>query len=228
MNHLLALIFACVTSLSANACAASDAPLAARALPPPAAPHNAPVERKYAVRIATIGGVCSATKLSPTVLLSAAHCFRNSNKMILIGDTSAVIERIIQDGNDHAMVVISGATLTNFATMAAPATEGDLVHYWGNAYIFNMLLRRGYVSGLDGVDTIYDINGYQGDSGSGIFNGKGQLVAVLSYLQGEGPFALMGSYPLNFTAAQVASVGLPASPYLSTGKVAIVNLRYEF
>ena len=187
MNQLLALIFACVTSLSANACAATEAPVAVQAPVQQAIPPNAPVERRAAVRITTTGGICSATKLSSNVLISAAHCFRNANKLILIGDTAAVIERIVQDGNDHAIVVISGATLTNFASMAAPATEGDLVHYWGNAYIFNMLLRRGYVSGLDGVDTIYDINGYQGDSGSGIFNSKGQLVAVLSYLQGEGP-----------------------------------------
>jgi len=217
MKHLLALIFACVTLLSTSACAA-DAPVA------PTKPH----ERMTAVRIVTAGGKCSGTTIAPHVIISAAHCFRTATNLIMVNDKVGMISRILQDGNDHAIVVVSeDITFTTFAPIGPPVDEGDLIHYWGNPYLFDMMLRRGYVSGFSGVNTVFDVNGYQGDSGAGIFNAKGQLIAILSYLQGEGPFVLIGSYPINFTSTQLASVGLAPTPYLSTGITAVVNLVYE-
>ena len=55
--------------------------------------------------------------------------------------------------------------------------------------------------------TMYDINGWLGDSGSGIFNDDGQLVGVISilfYTSQEQPMHLMGSLPLKFTSKQWA------------------------
>jgi hypothetical protein len=54
---------------------------------------------------------------------------------------------------------------------------------------------------------MYDINGWLGDSGSGVFNGRGELIAVISILYStsqEQPMHLMGSLPLKFTAKQLA------------------------
>jgi hypothetical protein len=71
------------------------------------------------------------------------------------------------------------------------------------------MYRCGYVSGhVDAgpvVVTLYDLNGYFGDSGAGIFNSRGQLVAVVSvlYQQEDGGYMkLMGSFPLAFTDKQ--------------------------
>jgi hypothetical protein len=53
---------------------------------------------------------------------------------------------------------------------------------------------------------LIDYNGYFGDSGSGLFNSDGQLVAVTSvlYLQvrPNGFMKIMGAYPLGFTKTQ--------------------------
>ena len=55
---------------------------------------------------------------------------------------------------------------------------------------------------------LYGINGWFGDSGSGVFNERGQLVAVISYLRfmgaEDGSWQAMGSFPLAFTAEQMA------------------------
>lgn len=71
------------------------------------------------------------------------------------------------------------------------------------------MYRRGYVSGHVNVGpsvvTLYDVNGYPGDSGSGIFNSRGQLVAVVSvlYQQEDNAYMkLMGSFGLAFTDDQ--------------------------
>lgn len=99
------------------------------------------------------------------------------------------------------------------------------MHYWGNPYVFNMLLRRGYVSGFSGRSTVYDVNGYHGDSGAGIFNKNNQLTGVISYIHAIESFAVMGSFPLNFTETQLLSVGLKAEPALMSGITASVVMQ---
>lgn len=76
------------------------------------------------------------------------------------------------------------------------------------------MYRRGYVSGhvvaAPMVVTLYDLNIYFGDSGSGVFNSRGQLVAVVSvlYQQEDGGYMkLMGSFPLAFTDKQWQEAG---------------------
>jgi len=52
---------------------------------------------------------------------------------------------------------------------------------------------------------MYDINGWFGDSGAGIFDRDGKLVGVISILYSTSdtqPMHLMGSLPLRFTAEQ--------------------------
>lgn len=226
MSLLLAVI-----SLSSTACSAERTPTAlelkAAAGPQQVVQKTAPPERKSVASIATTGGICSATKMSATVILSAAHCFRDATKLIIIDGKPATIERVLQDGNDHALVVLGGITLTNFATMGPPPREGDNVHYWGNPHIFSMLLRRGYVSGFEGgINTLYDINGYRGDSGSGVFDEKARLTGVISYIHFADSFSMMGSYPLNFTKEQLASIGLAPNQFLTTDVKAKVLLSH--
>lgn len=71
------------------------------------------------------------------------------------------------------------------------------------------MYRHGYFSGVQTFDgnpvSLYDISGYFGDSGSGIFNSRGQLVAVVSVLyqqEDQAYMKLMGSFPLAFTEKQ--------------------------
>jgi hypothetical protein len=71
------------------------------------------------------------------------------------------------------------------------------------------MYRKGYVSGnlvSDNITiTLYDLNGYFGDSGSGIFNSRGQLVGVVSVMYQQmdnGYMKVMGSFALAFTDEQ--------------------------
>ena len=188
---------------------------------------TAPKDRKSSVRIVTGSGICSATKIAPKVLLSASHCFHTETKILIVGDKPAIVVHIVADDNDHALVLLDEIVLEDLAALGPAPKEGDSIHYWGNPYVFTMLLRRGYVSGFDNVNTIYDINGYHGDSGAGVFNDKKQLVGVISYIHGKNSFSMMGSYPFNFTAAQLKEVGLKPMPLLMTGTSAGVKLNYQ-
>lgn len=228
MKQFALLLLLSVTSMTQTACSselsfeteAEDLPKAVAASP------DAPKDRKSAVHIANVGGTCSATKLNAHVLLSASHCFRHSTKDIIINDQPAIIERIQQDGNDHALVLLSGIVMSDFATWGPPSAEGDAIHYWGSPFVYTMLLRRGYVSGFLDTSTIYDSNSYHGDSGAGVFDNKNRLVGVVSYIHGHNAFSVMGAFPLNFTESQLADVGLTPEPRLTTGVASEVKLNY--
>lgn len=212
MNHFtLSLLLLLVTLLTATGCAAKD---------------RTPIDRATVSYIATSKLKCSATKLGPQTLLSAAHCFRGAGATLNVDGALATIQHVELDQNDHALILLSGITLINFATFGDVPVEGDLIHYWGNPFIFKLLFRRGYVSGYYNGATLYDANGYRGDSGAGVFNDKNQLVGVISFIQGENSFAMMGSYPLNFTKDQLAAVNLTPDAHLMTGQKVEVNLRY--
>lgn len=179
--------------------------------------------RHSAVRITTVTGVCSATIVAPKTILSASHCFRSIGKQILIGEQEVTIERIYSDGNDHALVVISGLTFSTPSSFGKAPVQGDKIHYWGNPFGFDMLLRRGYITGFDDRKTLIDVNGYKGDSGAGVFDQDGNLVAVISYITIVDSFSLMGAFPFNFTKDQLRGAGLNPIPYLMTG----VNISKE-
>ena len=81
----------------------------------------------------------------------------------------------------------------------------------GNPGDLRDMFRHGLVAGHKvfpdiGFDaTLYDLNGYFGDSGSGIFNDQGQLVGVVSILyqqMDKGYMKVMGSFGLAFTEKQ--------------------------
>jgi hypothetical protein len=112
-------------------------------------------------------------------------------------------------------MLVVDTTFTSWAHIGKEAKPGDVVFLWGQPAFLNFLYREGHVAGYDDkegkVTTIYDVNGYMGDSGSAIFNTEGEISAVTSYavvVNYSGiQFKLMGSIPITFTDAQYAEVG---------------------
>lgn len=112
------------------------------------------------------------------------------------------------------------ATFETYASIAAPPKQGDHVFIFGNALGWHDLYREGYMVGVyheaGFIWTMYDMNTYMGDSGSGIFDVDGRVVAVLSagfYANiGGGGIKLMATLPISFTATQYREVG-----YVSSG-----------
>ena len=180
-------------------------------------PDNTPKERHYAIKIKTERSTCSATKVAKDVILTASHCFKTANGILSIDGHTVFIADMQHDGNDHALVRIVGMEFPEYATIGIAPSQGDRIHYWGNPYRYTMLLRRGYVSGFVNVDTLYDVNGFNGDSGAGVFNERSELVATISYITRNGPFSMMASYPYNFSLKQLEDIGIGFSPYLMTG-----------
>jgi V8-like Glu-specific endopeptidase len=170
-------------------------------------------------------GTCSGTIVAKDVILSAAHCFDNEDELakllgvtpppvptsVLVDGYKVYIEDIVDDGADHALVKV----IFNFkdhATLGPPPAVGCKVHYWGNAAKQTNTYREGYVASYRHGDMLMDVNGFFGDSGSGIFDGSGKLVGVISFIsphRSQGlTFSLMGAYPLEFTPLQYSMMGV--------------------
>jgi len=112
-------------------------------------------------------------------------------------------------------MLVVDTTFTSWAKLGESPKPGDFIFLWGQPAFLNFLYREGHVAGYDEkegvVTTIYDLNGFYGDSGSGIFNLSGQVVGVTSYAvvinYNDTQFKLMGSIPFKFTAEQYREVG---------------------
>jgi hypothetical protein len=159
-------------------------------------------------------GVCSGTAIGPHLILSATHCFEGLTKLTVNGK-QVIVRKQVDDGNDHTMLVVD-ITFKTWASIGGAPKPGDVVFLWGQPAFLNFMYREGHVAGYDEKDgvatTIYDYNGFPGDSGSGVFNADGAVSAVVSYaivINYDGmQFKLMGSIPIKFTESQYAEVGL--------------------
>ena len=225
-NLLLAVLLTVTAIASCTSCATN-----------PQRQANAPVQvvdEEAALRIVmpSADGLCSGTAIAKHAFISAAHCFTHSDKNIILNGTPVTIVRLLTDNNDHALVIID-AEFKQWATFGPAVKRGDDVHYWGNPGGLEMLYRKGYVTGGKRNETLFDITGYRGDSGAGVFNDKKQLIGVVSYLLviPDGAFSLMGAYPLNFSYNQLKAAGLDESldpnvlSALITGEKAHITAR---
>lgn len=155
---------------------------------------------------------CSGTVISPHAILSATHCFVGLKELTINSKVVSVVKQI-DDGHDHTILVLK-ETLDNPAQLGPKPDVTDIVFVFGNPGPFVHLFREGRVSGTaddgKGVTTLYDLNGWFGDSGSGIFDSQGRLVGVVSTVWAEtepAPLKFMGSFDLAFTTAQLAEAG---------------------
>lgn len=168
------------------------------------------------------GGSCSGTAVGPHAVLSATHCFVGVQALAINGEP-VVVADAISDGHDHTIVFVD-RTFTEYAKPAAAPVQGDPVFILGNPAGLRDLYRAGYAAGsvVDGNVriTLYDLQDFYGDSGSGIFNAHGDLVGVISVVraleQRGARIQFAGSFSLAFTPAQWALArevdpGVPAS-----------------
>lgn len=160
---------------------------------------------------------CSSTAVGEHTFLTAAHCLDEAGLDIKLNTTNVRILRAVQDGNDHILVLVDGITFTQYATVGpVPSVRSD-IHYWGNPADFTNMFRKGYIAGEKGKNIIFDVNGYKGDSGAGVFGPDNRLFGVISYIYVNNSFSLMGAFPLNFTNEQLAAVGMTPNPHLTVG-----------
>lgn len=144
----------------------------------------------------TVSGtaLCSATAVGPHALLTASHCEEPTDKLSIQGekdDADITIVDRIRDGQDHTIYLLSGVTFKDFVVVDTQhkLQQGEDVFFFGNPGAFYDLFRKGYYSGIVQNDNpfsnapahlMFDLNDWHGDSGSGIFDSNGDIVAVLS------------------------------------------------
>ncbi len=182
---------------------------------------SAPVDAPVTVRLNVKDGICSGTIVAPSVILSAQHCFQKEEKgwglpastTMLVDGYQVKILAIVFDGNDHAMVKVD-FVFRDYAHLGKPAPMGAHIHYWGNPAGLVRVYREGYVTSYYHSEMMMDINGFFGDSGTGIFDEHENLVGVISSIstiRSSGlVFELMGANPLEFTPMQYEMMGVSA------------------
>ena len=168
---------------------------------------------KAAVKLTFDDGTCSGTVIGSHSILSATHCFVGAKSMAVDGKPVQVLQ-LISDGNDHTIAVV-GATYTHIAPFGPAAKVAAHVHIYGNPANFVDLYRNGRVYGNEVVDgrtvTLWGLRIWLGDSGSGVFDNRGRLIGVISFMYtfadiGTPVTNMAGGFPLAFTPQQLAQV----------------------
>lgn len=177
---------------------------------------------------------CSATAIGPHALLTASHCEEPTDYISVDGEGAMIVGVPLRDGFDHSIFLVT-STLSDYAEIDSKDFElGDDVFIFGNPGNDTDIFRKGYVAGFKGGTdanpyeelfsgkvsvrmTLFDLNGFSGDSGSGVFDSNGKLRGVInvSYVQNSGHkevngvmddgynVKFMGSYGLHFTPEQL-------------------------
>jgi hypothetical protein len=171
-------------------------------------------------------GSCSGTTIKANVLLGAKHCFVNeitqiqNVKTLKINGEDTHVVLFVFDDADHALLLLD-KTFPSFVTVGEKPEVGGNIHYWGNPDWEIDILRKGYVTNLSHHMMLIDVNGFFGDSGSGIFDDNGNVVGVISDIssrtekkQKKGQPAafyhikFMGALDFAFTEDQLKTVGI--------------------
>lgn len=157
------------------------------------------VERRthgHSVLVEFIGdGHCTGTKLGRHTLLIAAHCVNTYPGAVLVDGVPTNISRTHLDGGDQARIEVE-ITFDSWAVIGKPAGMGDRIFFFGNPAILRDVLRRGYIAGeRDGL-LIADITVGHGDSGSAVFNDRGEVIGVVSGYYQDRAFTIAGIQPI--------------------------------
>jgi V8-like Glu-specific endopeptidase len=150
-------------------------------------------------------GHCSGTAVGPHAILTAQHCFTDSNKIRLDDEkTTLTITAALVDGQDHVIYVVDHEFTHWAAISERKLVAKEFVHLWGSPGKNTDVFRIGYFQKMDVKEGItfqkFILPTYPGDSGSGIFDENGNVIAVVS--MGDNSADSI-DFPLSFTQDQL-------------------------
>lgn len=131
-----------------------------------------------ALRLEFERGLCSGTAVGRDLVLTAAHCFAD-NRLLRINDREAYALKIVRSGRDHALVRVT-IQFQQWATVGVNPRAGEAIRWIGNPAGLRSVYRFGYVVHVGSREILIQAPVFGGDSGSGIFNERGQLVGVVT------------------------------------------------
>lgn len=148
---------------------------------------------------------CGGAVLNEHEILTAIHCMEGQEDLPLLVDGVATDwSRVRKDESDHLVIRVESTLTKKPVKMATkPLRVGDKVFVYGTpSGIPTLMYREGAYAGRTQMygRTVdyYALQAWKGDSGSPVFNEKGELVATVSVVYGDGAFHLMGTFPYNW------------------------------
>jgi Trypsin-like peptidase domain len=169
---------------------------------------------------------CSATAIGPQVIITATHCELPSDDLAVLGvaiekGADALIVGRLRDKTDHTIYLLDGVVFDSYvAVILAPPLQMDEVYTFGYPGKLGEVYQKGTMVGTkrddsmaamfgqaDPDELLFDFQAYPGISGSGVFNQKGQLVAVIGINEVEtrkdDAIEFAGAFLLGFTQEQL-------------------------
>lgn len=147
-----------------------------------------------AIHLVTLNSECSGTAISPTVILTARHCMDIPFSYVEIGGPDRVCKHFgknaLSKTQDLALIRVIGCGALPVASIAAsPMDRGDTFTLIGLSDTLPWALARGFIMSAVPTqiscekklfnDIALSCQGCdEGDSGSGVFNTKGELAGV--------------------------------------------------
>lgn len=153
---------------------------------------------------------CSGVVVGKHTILTAEHCLHRPITHVKGVPSKVTIGE--KDKEDHVLL----HTDTRWPSVAKISLKHpdltETVYVWGYAEGGSIMFRRGYYAG-EGIDPegvrflFYDLEIIFGDSGSPIFNTKGEVVGTVNIIhQNNMVYRMMGSQPWKFTPDQWETV----------------------
>lgn len=176
--------------------------------------------RKYVVTLSTVEGdqtICTGVAVGKHVVSTAKHCLEGG--IPRFNHLECPNDYVFADDGTDNVLIWTCQTFSHYTSFAKGSPKiGERVQQWGHVLGLPLLYREGYLSriqqtadeGFYPLSTIYiwDIQDAGGDSGSAIFNSKGEVVCNTSHGVMDKwawpHFALMACFPPKFTDEQLS------------------------
>lgn len=156
-------------------------------------------------------GDCSATAVGSRTILTASHCL--DAPLVTLDGKPVKVAWVAEDGMDHALIGLARTHFGTWARFGGAPKQGQRVFMDGNPGDERGMFRAGWVSGPSTWSghpvVLYQLPGWFGDSGAGILDSRGRLVAVFSglHIMNNGvQLAFAVSRPMGFTAEQLGLI----------------------
>jgi V8-like Glu-specific endopeptidase len=150
--------------------------------------------RASALRLQFAESLCSGTAIGPDLILTAQHCY--GSPLLFVNGQAVKVTHVGRDKHDTLTLRITGVTFKHWARLGPLPKQGDRIRWWGNPEGNGDIYREGYVSRADKDLLVISAPICHGDSGAGVMNDRGEVVAVVTAMSNQYGCTFELSYPL--------------------------------